>query len=82
MSDWIPESDKYIIFTGEEPTCPTHGKMHANIFLGSDIGEDGAMVVAQVIDYTCPGFDGEGCDFHTNLEYRLLGYADEINFEP
>jgi hypothetical protein len=72
----------WVIYTPVAPMCPTHGQMQAHAFFGSDIGEDGTMVVVQVTDYTCAGFDGEGCDYTAPLEYRLLGYADEINFEP
>jgi hypothetical protein len=73
----VPQEGYHLVFIGEIPRCPTHGQMQAHIFLGSD-----GDAIAQVIDYTCAGFDGEGCDYKTQLEYRLLGYTDEINFEP
>jgi hypothetical protein len=77
VSGWIPEGDRHEVFVAGIPTCPKHGQMHAHIFLGSD-----GDAIAQVIDYTCAGYDGEGCEYKVPIEYRLLGYADEINFEP
>jgi hypothetical protein len=69
-----------IIGPAEEPTCPTHGKMQAHVFYGMD-GAEGGGAIAQAIDYTCAGFDGEGCNYTAGPEYRVIGYADEINFQ-
>ena len=61
----------------ENPRCPTHGQMSrvTELFRGQ-VGQAG---------WICWGYDGEGCTYTVGddeLDWQLLGPAEEIHFSP
>jgi hypothetical protein len=72
------------IFVAEPPKCPTHGQMSARAFIGADGGRVGVgdpFVMAAAIEYTCAGYDGEGCDYTAPAEFRVIGTVDYMEYK-
>jgi hypothetical protein len=64
----------------ETPVCHVHGPMKARSAIGSDMSCEGDMAVVQAVQYVCVGFDGEGCDNKSQIEYQFIGWANDIDF--
>jgi hypothetical protein len=74
----------WALAVAESPKCPTHGQMSARAFIDADGGRVGVgdqFSMAMAIEYTCAGFDGEGCDYTAPAEFRIIGEVDNMEFE-